>query len=358
MSTDSPDAVSAPARPAGRPTLKSVGALAEVSAMTVSRVLRDDPSVTAQTRRRVYAAVDSLGYRRDQMAWRLRAGKPAGMVGLVVSNLANPFYSQLALGVESILADEGLKVVVANTADDVDRERGVVIDFVDRRVDGLIVVPAGDSHRHLAPADLHGLPTVLAARPPIGTPLDCVLLDDYGGTRAAMQWLLSHGHTRIAFLAPPAVWTTAERLRAFEETLADAGLPQDGSYIRVGQRDVESAEAAAADLLGLSDPPTAFFCANSRNSIGTYRAQHRMRSPVSIAGFDDFDFADMLEIPTAVVTYDAQEMGRRAAQILLERTIGGAADGPSRVVMPTVLRTYNDQQPGPATRSRSTGGRP
>lgn len=347
MSTEKPDAVDDASRPPGRPTLKSVGALADVSAMTVSRVLRDDPSVMPETKRRVLAAVDALGYRRDDMAWRLRAGKPAGMVGLVVSNLANPFYSQLALGVESILADQGLKVVLGNTADDVARERGLVSDFAGRRVDGLIVVSASESHAHLAPSELHGLPTVLAARPPIDAALACVLLDDYGGTRAAMDWLIGRGHTRLAFLAPRAVWTTSERLRGFQDALSDAGLPRDLQYIRVEQRDVESAQAVAEELLALPDPPTAFFCANSRNSIGAFRAQHQLPSAVSIAGFDDFDLADMLDIPIAVVTYDAQEVGRRAARMLLERISGRAGDQPPRVVLPTELRIYNE--PGSAS---------
>jgi LacI family transcriptional regulator len=319
--------------------------MADVSAMTVSRVLQGDPRVLPETRRRVLEAVEQLGYRRDEMAWRLRVGKPAGMVGLVVSNLANPFYSQLALGVESVLATHGLKLVLGNSGDDIERERGLVSDFVARRVDGMIVVPAGDTHQHLAPAELHGVPAVLSARPPIDVQLDCVLLDDYGGARAAVEWLLNQGHTRVAFLGPPAVWTSAERLRGFRESLADAGIASEDRYVRVEQRDVEAAEIAASQLLSLQEPPTAIFCANSRNTIGAYRAQHGGATPVSIAGFDDFDLADMLDAPLAVVTYDAQDIGRRAAQLLLDRIDGKNESDPRRVVLPTSLRTFEDAWP-------------
>jgi LacI family transcriptional regulator len=331
------------ARP-GRPTMKSVAAMADVSAMTVSRVLQGDPHVLPETRRRVLEAVDQLGYRRDEMARRLRVGKPAGMVGLIVSNLANPFYSQLALGVESVLAAHGLRLVLGNSGDDVERERGLVSDFLARRVDGMAVVPAGNTHQHLAPSQLHGVPAVLSARPPVDVQLDCVLLDDYGGARAAVEWLLNQGHTRVAFLGPPAAWTSAERLRGFRDSLADAGLPSEERYICVEQRDVKAAEFAASRLLSLREPPTAIFCANSRNTIGAYRAQHGGATTVSLAGFDDFDLADMLDAPLAVVTYDAQDMGRRTAQLLLDR-IDGKNEDPRRIVLPTSLRTFEDVWP-------------
>jgi LacI family transcriptional regulator len=327
----------------GPPTMKEVAARAGVSAMTVSRVLHEDPRVLPNTRRMVLTAIDELGYRRNELARSLRVGRTTGMVGLVITNLANPFYSQLALGVESVVAGRGLKVVLGNTNDDVDNERQLVGDLVARRVDGIIVVPAGRDQTHLAPAAVNGTPVVLCARPPIDISADCVLLDDLGGARAAVEWLLRGGHRRIGFLGPPAVWTSAERLRGFHDTMAEAGIAVEPRFVRSDQRDVAAAEKAATELLGMPDAPTAFFCANSRNTLGVYRAMRHLRTEVTVAGFDQFELADMLEMPLAVVAYDTEEMGREAARMLIARMDAGAAtsEPARRVVVPTKLVAFD-----------------
>lgn len=328
----------------GPPTMKEVAARAGVSAMTVSRVLHEDPRVLPNTRRMVLNAIDELGYRRNELARSLRVGRTTGMVGLVVTNLANPFYSQLALGVESVVAERGLKVVLGNTNDDVDNEMQLVDDLVARRVDGMIVVPAGRKQGHLSPAAVNGTPVVLCARPPIDIAADCVLLDDLGGAKAAVEWLLRAGHTRVGFLGPPAVWTSAERLTGFRQAMADAGLVVDDRLVKSDQRDVATAERAAAELLALPDAPTAIFCANSRNTIGVYRAKRHLRAEVTVAGFDQFELADMLEMPLAVVAYDTEEMGREAARMLIARLDAGPlGTAPARrVSMPTRLVAYGD----------------
>jgi len=323
-------------------TMRDVAARAGVSAMTVSRVLHKDPRVLPLTRDRVLEAVDKLGYRRNELARTLRVGGGSGMVGLVVTNLANPFYSQLALGVESELAKSNLKLVLGNTGEDVDRERHLVSDFASRRVDGLLVVPAGKRQTHLSVSSLKSLPVVLCARPPIDISVDCVVLDDVGGARNATRWLVDSGHRQIGFLGPPAQWTSAERLRGFHEAIADAGLHVNEKWVRCTQRDLASAEAAATEVLSMPRAPTALFCANSRNTIGAYRARRKLSRDVSLAGFDDFELADTIEGPLAIVSYDTEELGRRAARMLIDRM--GEADkttAPRRVVLPTTLRNLD-----------------
>jgi LacI family transcriptional regulator len=232
-------------------------------------------------------------------------------------------------------------VVLGNTGEDPRFEREMIADLVGRQVDGVIVVPAGSDHSHLTSEALGGVPVVLAARPPIGIAADCVLVDDFGGARAATAKLIAAGHQRIAFLGnPPAVYTGAERFRGFCVALEESGLPLDDRLVRRGQRETTEAEAAAADLLALDTPPTAFFCANNRNTLGALRAIHLRTGAFdggpAVAGFDDFELSDLL--PVTVVGYDADEIGRRAAQLLMDRLGRGEVDRdipPRRVVIPT-----------------------
>jgi LacI family transcriptional regulator len=297
----------------------------------------------------VLAAVDSLGYRRNEVARNLRLGRTSGLIGLVVTNLANPFYSQFALGVESCVSRHGLKVLLTNTDEDVERERRVVEELTARRVDGMIVVPAGNDHSHLA-AQPGSVPIVLGARPPSGVPLDCVLVDDFGGAREATAGLLAAGHTRLGFLGlPPSVWTGSERFRGFSVALEEAGVALDERYVRLRQRTIPAAEAAARELIELPRPPTALFCANSRNTLGAFRATSRLRCPVSLAGFDDFELADVLGVPL-IVAYDPRELGRRAADLLLRRLNEPDTDpanaAPLRIVVPTKVVRYGDPGSG------------
>jgi LacI family transcriptional regulator len=342
------------AREAAPATLHEVGLLAGVSAMTASRALRGDPRVSARTTERVRSAAAQLGYRRNELARGLRLGRTAGMIGLVVTNLANPFYSQLALGVEAVAAEHGMKVVVSNTADRVDREREIVDDLAARRVDGIIVVPAGDDQDHLDPAQLNGTPVVLAARPPAGIPVDCALLDDFGGARQATSLLVADGHRRIGFLGPPAAWTSAERLRGFRSVLAGSDIAVCDDLVSCEQRDIASAERAAARMFALPEPPTALFCANSRNTLGAVRAVKRHAAATAIFGFDDFEVADMLDVSLRVVSYAPEELGRRAAALLfgrLEEKHAAAAEPapPARAILPTSIvdhRTGTLSEPG------------
>jgi LacI family transcriptional regulator len=346
-----------PQRRSGRtaPTMRDVAALSGVSAMTVSRALRSDPRITEATRQRVLAAVGELGYRRDDTARNLRLGRSAGLVGLVVTNLANPFYSQLALGVGETLDEFGMSVVLVNTADDAEREARLVDDLISRRVDGIIVVPAGDDHSHLDATKPHSVPVVLAARPPSGIAADCVLVDDFGGTKAATELLISRGHSRIGFLGlPPSVWTGGERFRGFVAALADAGLTVDDRYVQHHRSDIAAAEEAARALLALPDPPSAIFSANNRNTIGAFRAVNSTGATTALAGFDDFELADMLGLPLTVVAYDPAEVGRRAAALLLDRIEQGEPRPPLRVVLPASVVDYGTKPQSFTTPSRQT----
>ncbi|MGW1214522.1 LacI family DNA-binding transcriptional regulator [Streptomyces sp. NPDC002499] len=332
------------ARRGGGPTMHDVGKLAQVSAMTVSRVLKNDPAVSEATRERVFAAVDRLGYRRNETARSLRLGG-SRMIGLVVTNLANPFYSRLALGVQEVLAEHDLRMLLSNTGEQADLEPGLVDGLIDHQVEGLIVVPAGTRQQHLADAMRH-VPVVLAARPPAGLDTDCVLVEDFHGAREATACLLAEGHTRIAFLGnPPALYTGAERLRGFWAAHEETAVEPDNALIRQGLVDASTAERAVLELLGLPEGPTALFCTNNRISQGAIRALHKAGTTLPLAGFDDFDYSDILGLPLTLVSYDADEIGRQAARLLIDR-LGHQDSAPPasrRVTVPTHVVRYGPQ---------------
>ncbi|MEU2622088.1 LacI family DNA-binding transcriptional regulator [Streptomyces sp. NPDC007157] len=329
------------ARRGGGATMQDVGKLAQVSAMTVSRVLKNDPRVSEATRERVFAAVDRLGYRLNETARSLRLGG-SGMIGLVVTNLANPFYSRLALGVQEVLAEHGFRMLLSNTGEQAELEPGLVNGLIDHRVEGLIVVPAGSRQQHLADAMRH-VPVVLAARPPAGLDTDCVLVEDFHGAREATTCLLAEGHTRIAFLGnPPALYTGAERLRGFWAAHEEAAVEPDSALVRQGLVDAATAEQATLELLDLPDGPTALFCTNNRISQGAIRALYKAGAALPLAGFDDFDLADVLGLPLTLVSYDADEIGRQAARLLIDRLGRQDTETPAsrRITVPTRLMRY------------------
>jgi LacI family transcriptional regulator len=330
--------------------MRMVAAQAGVSAMTVSRVLHRDPGVRPETRERVLAAVDELGYRRNEIARSLRTGNTTGLLGLVITNLANPFHAQLALGAESVIAAHGMRVVLGNTGEDVQHERRLIDDFASRRVDGMIVVPAGSDHSHLRPDELADIPVVLAARPAAGVSLDTVLIDDFGGAHAATARLVEAGHRRVGFLGlSTSVWNINERFRGFTTALQEAGLKVNPRHVRRNRPEVAAAEKAARELLATTKPPTALFCANNLNTIGALRAigaagkATAAAATTAIAGFDDLDLADMLGVPLTLVSYDAQAIGRQAARMLLARLThnqGKAAPPPQQTILPTRVVEY------------------
>jgi LacI family transcriptional regulator len=347
---DSGDA-RASARRSSNPTVHDVAHEAGVSPMTVSRVLSGGKNVRAELQDKVWRAVETLGYHRNENARSLRPGHRSGLVGVTITNIANPYYAEMLRGVEEIASAHGRRILVGNSNEDPDLERQLVADFIGRRVEGLIVVPSstGDG-AHLQGERLGGVPLVLASRAVADVDADTVLIDDVAGARAATARLLAEGHRRIAFLGNrSSVFTGRRRLDGFTLAHHDTGLEPDAELVRLGQQDVGAAEHAMAELLDLPQPPTAVFGANNRNTVGAIRGiVARRRSAeaagatvgeIRVAGFDSFDFADIAPVRLSVVDHDAGDLGRRAASMLFERLDDAPAAGSGRVVeLPVTLR--------------------
>ena len=305
---------------------------AGVSLKTVSRVVNDEPGVRPETARRVRRVIARLGFQRNDSASQLRRGSSAS-IGLVVEDLGNPFYSQLAAAVEREARREGHLLISASAEGDPEREAALVAALVARQVDGLVVVPAGlgsAGHR------TWGAPMVYVDRPGVDPSTDTVLSDNTGGVRSAVEHLAARGHHRIGFLGDDvAYWTAQERERAFRATHADLrldGLPA----VAMGPHTAESLAAVLGAWTAAPEPVTALVTGNNRVTVAMLRAIRALGRPLAFVGYDDFELADLLEPTVTVVHQDPAAMGQAAALALFARIKGD--DGPPRsVTVPTHL---------------------
>ncbi|MEU8266614.1 LacI family DNA-binding transcriptional regulator [Sphaerisporangium sp. NPDC049002] len=330
----------------GRPTMNDVAATAGVALKTVSRVVNDEPGVNAATAARVRQAIELLGYRRNDGARVLRRGRTAS-IGLIIEDVSDPFYSGLSRAVEDVAIRNGSLVFTGSSGEDPERERELVLAFCARRVDGLVIVPAGSDHGYLAPELSAGIRAVFADRPAgPGLDVDTVLCDNAGGARSGVAHLIACGHRRIGFLGDSArIFTAGERLRGYRQALETAGLPYDGSLVVMGAPDQRRVHADLARMMERGDPPTALFTGNGRTTVATLRALEALgtgglggRSPsrIAVVGFDDFELADLLTPPVTVIAQDPAGLGRTAAELLFRRLAGD--NGPAeRVQLPTHL---------------------
>jgi LacI family transcriptional regulator len=331
-----------------RPTMRDVAVLAGVSLKTVSRVINDEPGVAAATAERVEAAIVELRFQRNDLARSLRQGVTSSTLGLVIEDVANPFYSAIAQAVESAARDRGYMLITASCEEDPARERELVQALLRRRVDALLLVPAARDHGYLVPEVAGGTPVVFLDRPPVGVDADCVLLDNLGGARSAVEHLLARGHERIAVIADPdRLFTAHERLAGYRQALEAAGVPVRDELVRLGSHDSAQAEAVVRELLALPPDrrPTALFAGNNRNTVGALRALRGTERPVALVGFDDFELADLLG--TTVVRHDSPSMGSHAAALAFERLESGERP-PQRVVVPTELIARGSGELAPA----------
>ncbi|MFF4699168.1 LacI family DNA-binding transcriptional regulator [Streptomyces chattanoogensis] len=319
-----------------RPTMKDVAARAGVGLKTVSRVVNGEPGVTPDTERRVQEAITALGFRRNDSARILRKGRTAS-IGLVLEDLADPFYGPLSRAVEEVARDHGALLINGSSAEDPDREQELVLALCARRVDGLVVIPAGDDHRYLEPEIAAGIATVFVDRPAGRIDADVVLSDSFGGAQEAVAHLIAHGHRRIGFIGDqPRIHTAKERLRGYRTAMAAAGLPVDESWVTLGSTAPEHVRAAATAMLDGPEPVTALFAGNNRVTVTAVRVLRERPCPVALVGFDDFELADLVRPAITVVAQDAARLGRTAAGLLFRR-LDGVDEPPRRVEIPTRL---------------------
>jgi LacI family transcriptional regulator len=330
-----------------RATMNDVARLAGVSLKTVSRVVNGEAGVHPGTATRVLAAIDQLGFRRNLGARNLRRGSSTGTIGVLLEDVANPFYSMLTRAVEEVARQYDRHVLTGSSDEDPERERELALEFCARRVDGLLVVPAGLRHGYLVPEIHAGLPVVFLDRPAGDIVADTVLVDNLDGTVQAVAHLARQDHRRIAFFGDaPTIFTASERLRGFREGYARVGLRFDEELVVMGPHDERTIADALRRTMNRPDPATAVVTGNNRITVLVLRALAGRPQRPALVGFDDFELADLLNPPVSVIAHDTTALGRAAADLLFAR-LAGDNSPPHRVTLPVhlIARGSGEQRP-------------
>ncbi|MGW8064232.1 LacI family DNA-binding transcriptional regulator [Streptomyces ziwulingensis] len=310
--------------------IKDVAREAGVSVGTVSNVLNRPGRVSQRTRRHVERVIARLGYVRSESARHLRAGR-SRVLAVLVLDMGNPFFVDLARGAERTARAAGLAVALCNSAQSAQKEAEYLGHFAEQRVRGVLVTPADPSGQSLADFRRHGIPYVLVDRVAGDTEGCSVSVDDVTGGALAIRHLTGAGHDSLAFVSgPPHLTQVRDRRAGAREAVARAGLPPTAlREIPTEHLDVAAGRDAGARLLGLAQRPTAVFCANDLLALGVlqfmYTAGVTVPDDLAIVGYDDIEFAAAATVPLTSVRQPARAMGTMAADLLLQET-GDRAD--------------------------------
>lgn len=328
-------------KPPKRVTLMDVADCAGVSRATASLVVRGSPLVTDETRDKVLAAMDELGYVYNRAAASLRSRR-SHAIGLVVTDITNPFFAQMTIGSETAFEEADYAVLLGNTSERLIKQDRLLDAMHGYAVDGILLAPAvGTTIGTIERLRSWHLPFVLVVRYLFDVDADYVGADNVAGAAMAAEHLVSNGHRRIAFVGGPA-GSSARRDRAqgLRSVLQRHGIPADESLFITSPVTRDGGRQAILDLLSRTDPPTAALCYNDIVAFGVLLGlQATGRQPgrdFDVIGFDDIEEAALWQPALTTVAIDPQRIGTEAAQLLLERIESPDAP-PRRVILPPRL---------------------
>jgi LacI family transcriptional regulator len=332
-------------------SIKDVARHAGVSVGTVSNVINRPGAVSADIRARVTAVIGELGYVRSESARQLRAGH-SRIMALLVLDMANPFFVDIARGAEQVARGAGLGVMLCNSSQSPSEEAEYLSLFAEQRVRGLLVTPADVNGGNIAAFRRHGIPYVIVDRL-ISSDEGCsVSVDDVVGGELAVRHLVRAGHTEIAYVSgPSSLAQCQDRYTGAAAAVAAAGLPASAlTVLEVEHTNVTAGRDAGSRLLGLPQRPTAVFCVNDLVALGVLQAMFaagvRVPEEMSIVGYDDIEFAAAAAVPLTSVRQPAYRMGQTAAELLIEETVDdGAVHTHRRVVFQPELVVRGSSTP-------------
>lgn len=323
------------------PTIHEVAKRAGVGSITVSRVINNSGYISSETRERVEKAIAELDYVPNTLARSLRSRRTQ-TVGLMVTDITNPFFTTLARGVEDAANEAGYTVIFCNTDESAAKEEKYLNVLFQKQVDGLLFVPSQSQASVIQLIQKHGTPVVVLDRRVPDVKVDTVRCDSVDGAYQLTRYLISLGHRQIAIMSGAVGVSTADdRVSGYQKALAEAGITMDEEYIFRGDFTPESGYAMTRQAISLPLRPTALIAANNFITIGAMKALQEvgMEVPEDIAlvGFDDLPPA-MVTFPFfTVASQPAYEMGTQAMKLLLERLEGKELHHFQEIILPTQL---------------------
>jgi len=307
------------------PSLVDVARRAKVNISTVSRTINRTGKIGSDTQARVQQAMRELGYKPNRVARRLRTSQgTTHLLGLIIPNIRNIFFADLARGVEDVAYRNNFAVLLCNYDEDEAKERFYLDVMQAESVDGIILPPIHEHDPAVLQVVRQGTPVVCVDRIISTGDLDKVEVDNHTGALRAVEHIVARGHRRIGLIGGPANSSTGrERHRGYKDAHAQANLTVKADLVRFGDFKQESGRALTHELLKLSNPPTALFVCNGLMMAGALEAIAalglKVPKQVGIVGFDDLPLADVFNPPLTIVRQPAYEVGRCAAELLLKR---------------------------------------
>jgi len=322
------------------PTIKDVARRVGVSTATVSHVINKTRFVSEELRRRVLEAIQELNYQPNAIA-RSLVKRKTHTIGIIITDILNPFYTAIVRGIEDVTYKSGYSVVLCNTDEDPEKEILYIQILLEKRIDGLIISTAFQDGPHPLLSRFKMIPLAAIVRRIQGLASDAVLGDNTGGAHKAIDHLIQLGHRRIGIISgPPGLSSGAERLEGYKNALRNHRIPFDEHWIKIGDFKRESGYSLTKEIFQKSPLPTALFVANNQMTIGALQALNELRiripEDISFVSFDDMEWYSFLDPPLTTVEHSPYLMGKTAGEILLQK-VSHKRKNPKKVLIPSHL---------------------
>jgi LacI family transcriptional regulator len=314
-----------------RVTIKDIANVTGFSINTVSRALNSKPEIRTETKEKILETATRLGYRPNRLAQGLRLNKTA-TIGVIVTDVANPFFSALVKGVAKAARDLGYSIILQDTDEDYAGEEEAIQVMLSEQVDGLLITPVQNRKETIEKLAAARFPFVLLGRYFDDLETAYVVPNDYQGGFLATEHLLEQGHTRIAMVNGPLHISSArERFQGFSDALAQFTLPIERSLVVTGALTVEDGLDLSRPILKQAPRPSAIVCYSDFVAFGVMQAIREIGlsipDDIAVIGFDDVRMASCLQVPLTTIRSPKEELGRQAMQVLARR-LRGDQDAP------------------------------
>lgn len=322
-------------------TIKDVAKKANVSATTVSRVIHGNPKVSSEVREKVLKIIKKLGYVPNGNA-RAIVKKRTNVIGLVFTDISNPFYPPLLRGIENTINKSNFSLILCNTDEDPIKEEKFLRILLEKCIDGLIIVPTKSNVPFLKTYEVRKIPVVCVDRIVENIKTDSVVVDNFRGAYNATQYLIENGHERIAIIGgDQGIFTISERLNGYFRALEKHNIGMDNSFQAMGGFTIEDFVNSTIKLLSLPKPPTAIFSAGNLATVGIYIAINKLQKSIpkdiAVIGFDDLTWVEALNPPLTAVSQPIYQIGATAAQLLLQRLLDEGPKEKQNIVLSTTM---------------------